>query len=41
MSTEDKKKCCEGCKKGEPGQNQQCKAKLLAEQLEKNSKTKV
>lgn len=34
MSTE-KKKCCEGCKNGNPGQNGSCRAKLMAEQLKK------
>lgn len=34
MSTE-KKKCCKDCKKGRPGKNESCKAKLLVEQLRK------
>lgn len=28
-----KKKCCEGCKKGQPGQNKACAAKLMMEKL--------
>lgn len=31
----EKKKCCEGCKKGQPGLNKSCQAKLLLEELEK------
>jgi hypothetical protein len=34
MRTE-KKKCCEGCKKGQPGQNKSCAAKLLIKKLKK------
>lgn len=28
-----KKKCCDGCKKGQPGQNKACAAKLMMEKL--------
>jgi len=34
MNTE-KKKCCKDCKKGQPGKNESCKAKLMVEQLQK------
>ncbi len=33
MSDTKKKKCCEGCKKGQPGTNQACKAKLMIEKI--------
>jgi hypothetical protein len=36
MNKLENKKCCQGCKSGQPGQNESCKAKLLMEQLEKN-----
>ena len=29
------KKCCQGCKNGQPGQNKSCQAKLLMEQVKK------
>ncbi|WP_405378271.1 hypothetical protein [Nonlabens sp. Asnod3-A02] len=32
MSAE-KKNCCQGCKKGQPGLNQSCQAKLMMEKL--------
>ena len=35
----ENKKCCQGCKNGQPGKNESCKAKLLMEQLEKNKET--
>ncbi|MFT5890295.1 MAG: hypothetical protein ACI9Y7_000385 [Dokdonia sp.] len=35
------KKCCQGCKNGQPGQNESCKAKLLMEQLEKNKTSTI
>ncbi|MFC4635004.1 hypothetical protein ACFO3O_13870 [Dokdonia ponticola] len=34
MKESEKKKCCQGCKNGQPGQNKACQAKLLMEQLE-------
>ncbi|MEO9952410.1 hypothetical protein [Nonlabens sp.] len=36
MSTE-KKNCCQGCKKGQPGLNQSCQAKLMMEELAKKA----
>jgi hypothetical protein len=39
MSTNNKKKCCEGCKKGQPGTNKACQAKLMAEKLTKHVET--
>lgn len=35
MSTEHKK-CCEGCKKGQPGTNEACSAKIMMEALQKS-----
>ncbi len=29
-----KKDCCQGCKKGEPGQNKACQARLMVEKLQ-------
>ena len=31
-----KKNCCNDCKEGQPGQNKQCKARLLAEKIHEN-----
>lgn len=33
MKTEKKKKCCQGCKKGQPGTNKACQARLLMEKI--------
>ncbi|WP_339687226.1 hypothetical protein [uncultured Nonlabens sp.] len=35
MKSEKKDKCCQGCKKGKPGENLSCQAKLLFEELQK------
>lgn len=35
MSTEHKK-CCDGCKNGQPGTNEACSAKLMMEALKNN-----
>lgn len=42
MSTETTKDdCCQGCKKGQPGQNKTCKAKLMLEHIEKSKEGKT
>lgn len=41
MSTEKKKKCCDGCKKGQPGTNEVCRAKLMIEKLQEQKALKV
>ncbi|MFD1063983.1 hypothetical protein ACFQ1Q_12065 [Winogradskyella litorisediminis] len=32
----EKKKCCEGCKKGQLGTNKACEAKLMLQKQDKN-----
>lgn len=39
MSTEQKKKCCDGCKNGQLGTNKLCKARIMAGKLTKNIET--
>jgi len=41
MSELKKKTCCQDCKKGQLGQNETCKAKLLLAQLEKTKEKKT
>lgn len=31
--SKEKKKCCQGCKKGQPGQNKSCQVRLMVEQM--------
>lgn len=37
MSTKNHQNCCLGCQKGNPGQNQHCKVRLLKEEAEKKA----
>lgn len=36
----EKKNCCKGCKKGQPGKNESCKARLLLEKINNSKKIK-
>lgn len=31
--SQEKKKCCQGCKNGQPGQSKSCQVRLMVEQI--------
>ncbi|PZW40732.1 hypothetical protein LX95_01800 [Mesonia algae] len=41
MENQNKKNCCNGCQKGQPGNNASCKAKQMAEKLKEEKEKRM
>ncbi|WP_187248642.1 hypothetical protein [Mesonia sp. K4-1] len=41
MENQTKKKCCNGCQKGQSGNNPSCKAKKMVEKLKEEKKRRM